>query len=189
MSIFPVNTYSVRSRAKPSEIVAGLSRHVQPFPYVRVLPGRIQEHKAFWGTISETGFRLVRISNARNSFRPTIYGSFSSDSEFTILRITIKHGVYFFISMIFVFLVAVLAIYNVALLPLLVALFSNRLQDIQTYLSPPYSYYLLVPFAALFFGYFLNVAFFESEAHLAERELSKILEPFFIKTDTSVLSK
>ena len=189
MSLFPVNTYRVRSLAKPSEIVAVLSKHVQPFPYVRVTPGPVQEHKIFWGTISETGFRLARISDARNSFRPTIHGDFSSDSEFTILRITIKHGVYFFTSAIFAFLVAALAIYNVELLPLLVALFSNNAQGVQTYLSPPYSYYLLIPFAAVFFVYFLNVAFFESEAHLVERELSKILEPFVITTDISVLGK
>ena len=91
--------------------------------------------------------------------------------------------------MIFVFIVATLAIYNVALVPLLVALFSNNSQVIKTYLSPPYSYYLLIPLVALFFVYFFNVAIFESEAYLVERELSNILEPFAIKTDISTLHK
>ena len=61
------------------------------FPVVTRLGG----YKSFAGSMSETGFRFIRVGDNRNSFRPTVSGTFSTDSEFTVLDITIKHDAYF----------------------------------------------------------------------------------------------
>jgi hypothetical protein len=185
MSFVPVNTYKVRSLAKPSEIVAVLSKHVQGLPIVTRLGG----HKTFAGSISETGFRFVRVGDNRNSFRPTISGTFSSDSEFTIIDITIKHDAYFYVPLIIMFFLFMFPVLNSTLLPLLVALLNNNPQEIHKYLSSPYSLYLLSPFGVVFIGYFLGAAFFDSEAYLAEKDLTEILAPFIIKPETSTPRK
>lgn len=185
MPFFPVNTYKVRSLAKPSEIISVLSKHVQPFPVVTRLGG----HKTFAGSISDTGFRFVRVGENRNSFRPTILGTFSTDSEFTVLDITIKHDAYFFIPMIIMSFVFVFGILNVAALPLLAALASNNSQDLHKYLSPPYLLFLLSPLSVPFIGYIFGAAFFDGEAYFAEKELSEILAPFIIKPEISSRQK
>src|SRR5512145_2281818 len=171
MSFFPVNTYKLRSLAKPSEIIAVLSKHVQPFQIVTRLGG----HKTFAGSISEKGFRFVRVGDNRNSFRPTVSGIFSIDSEFTIVDITIKHDAHFFIPMIVMFFIFVFGILNIVLLPLLVALVNNNSQEVQKYLSPPYLLFLLSPLGVPFISYIFGAAFFDGEAYLAEKELSQIL--------------
>jgi len=185
MSLVPVNTYKVRSLAKPSEIIAALGKHVQGFPIVTRLGG----HKTFAGSISETGFRFVRVGDNRNSFRPTISGTFTSDSEFTIIDITIKHDAYFYVPLIIMFFLFMLPVLASTLLPLFIALLANNPQEIHKYLSPPHSLYLLSPFGVVFLGYFLGAAFFDSEAHLAERDLTEILAPFIIKPETSTHGK
>ena len=179
MSFFPVNTYKVRSLAKPSEIISVLSKHVQPFPVVTRLGG----HKTFAGSISGTGFRFVRVGEYRNSFRPTISGTFSTDSEFTVLDITIKHDAYFFIPLIAMSFIFVFGILNVVMLPLLTALISNNSQEIHKYLSPPYLLFLLSPLGVPFIGYIFGAALFDGEAYSAEKELSEILAPFIIKPE------
>ncbi len=91
MSLFSVKNYEFKLLARPSEIVAALRLHVQPFPIITRLGG----HKTFAGSVSETGFRFVRVGETRNSFRPTVLGKFSTDAQGTTINITIKHDAFF----------------------------------------------------------------------------------------------
>ena len=178
MPLFPVNSYEIKSLAKPSEIVSTLNTHVQPLPIVTRLGG----HKAFAGSVSETGFRFIRVGENRNSFRPTVLGKFLSSHQFTIVHVTIKHDAYYFIPLAIICLSFVAFSFN-SLLPFLAAFSSNNAQEIQKYLSPPHIYFLLSPIAMLFIGYVLPVVLFESEATAAKKELAEILAPFIIKSE------
>jgi hypothetical protein len=177
MSIFPANSYKLKSLAKPSEIASVLSAHVQPLPIVTRLGG----HKTFAGSVSETVFRFVRVGETRNSFRPTIIGEFSADSQGTTINITIKHDAYFFIPLLIMFLLFASFSLQNSLIPLIIAFVGNNTQEVQKYLSPPFLLFLLSPIAMLFIGYFFGVMFFESEASAATKELTDILSPFTIK--------
>jgi hypothetical protein len=180
MPFFPVKSYEIKSSAKPSDIVATLSAHVQPLPIVTRLGG----HKTFAGSVSETGFRFVRVGENRNSFRPTVLGKFLSSNQLTIVQITIKHDAFYFIPLAIMFFSFVAFSLN-SLLPFLTAVSSNNAQEIQKYLSPPHLLFLLSPIAMLFIGYISPVVLFETEANAAKRELAEILAPFILKPEYS----
>ncbi len=183
MPLFPVSSYEIKSLAKPSEIVAVLNTHVQPFPIVSRLGG----HKTFSGSVSETGFRFIRVGENRNSFRPTVSGTFQLSPQFTTIRVTIKHDAYFFIPLAIMFLLFCSFSLSNSVLPLFTALLSNNTQEIQKYLSLPYLFFLLSPIALLFIGYFFALAFFEGEADSAKKELAKILGPLILKSEEAAL--
>lgn len=180
MSLFPVKSYEIKSSTKPSEIVETLSAHVQPLPIV-TRPGG---HKTFAGSVSETGFRFVRVGKSRNSFRPTVSGKFLSLNQSTTIYVTIKHDTYYFVPLAIVFFAfAVLSLDS--LLPFLTAVSNINHLEIQKYLSPPHILFLLSSIAMLFTGYILPIALFETEANAAKMELARILTPFILKSDYS----
>ena len=94
MQILPVRRYEIKSLAKPSEIAAILSPHVEPYA---LFPGRGQ-HRTFSGAVSETGFRFVHIGASGKTFpfHPTISGRFIPSAQRTTIRITIKHDAFFY---------------------------------------------------------------------------------------------
>lgn len=177
MSLLPVKNYEIKLLANPSEIVASLSTHVQPLPIITRLGG----HKTFAGSVSETGFRFVRVGETRNSFRPTVSGKFSTNSQGTTISITIKHDAYFFIPLLIIFVIFALISLQNSWIPLIIAFLSNNTQEINKYLSPPFLFSLLSPIVLLFIVYLFGILFFESEANAAQKELADILEPFTIK--------
>jgi hypothetical protein len=176
MPFLPVSSYEIKSSAKPSEIVALLNTHVQPFPIVTRLGG----HKTFSGTVSENGFRFIRVGENRNSFRPTVSGNFQVSPQFTTIRVTIKHDAFFFIALAIMFLLFCSFSLSNSALPLLMAFLSHNTQEIQYYLSPPNLFILFSPIALLLIGYFFAWVFFESESDSAKRELANILAPLIL---------
>ena len=178
MPFLPVSSYEIKSSAKPSEIVALLNTHVQPFPIVTRLGG----HKTFSGSVSENGFRFIRVGENRNSFRPTVSGTFHSSPQFTTVQVTIKHDAFFFIPLAIMFLLFCSFSLSNSVLPLLNGFLSNNPQEIQNYLALPHIFFLFSPIVLLFIGYFFALVFFESEAESAKKELAKILAPLILNT-------
>ena len=176
MPFLPVRSYLLKSFAKPSEIVAVLKMHVQPFSIVN----RFDGHKPFSGSVSEYSFQFIRTGAIGNFFRPAVSGVLQLSPQFTVIRITIQHDTYFFIPSAIIFLLFCLFSVSSSALPLLVAFFSKNFQGMQKYLSLPYLLLLLSPIAILAICYILAWAAFDSEAKRLESELAKILAPLVV---------
>ena len=173
MSFLPILRYDLRSSAKPSELITLLGNHVQSWPIITRLGG----HKVFAGTVTDSGFRIVRVGSTRNSFRPTLFGVFSPAGQYTIIRVTIRHSAIFFVPLIIMFLLFFLYFSLQEVLPLLYAILRSDTQDVLRYISPPSLYFLLSPLAVLLLGYLFSWIFFSSEANAAKNELAEILSP------------
>ena len=176
MQLFPVRRYEIKSLAKPSEIAAILSPHVEPYA---LFPGRGQ-HRTFSGAVSETGFRFVHIGASGKTFpfHPTISGRFISSAQRTMIRITIKHDSYFFIP------VAVISVlFCLISLPMVgVLLFAghfSNLQLIQIILPVLCLLFLSVPAVS----YFAAVSFFQGEIASATHQLANIFAPILLKPE------
>ncbi len=182
MPIFPVMRYELWSSEKPSELAVALSKHTQSWPIITRLGG----HKVFAGTVTETGFQLVRVGHNRNSFRPTLFGVFLPDDQSTLIRVTIRHSPYFFVAVaIFFLLFTYLCLQEVAL-PLLFAALRNDTQEMLQYLSPPSLFFLLSPIAVLLLSYIFSWLVFSSEAKVAKSELAEILSPLNTEPEKSI---
>jgi hypothetical protein len=174
--------YELRSSVKPSELVATLGEHVQPWS---IIYRRMNGHKTFVGAITETGFQLVRIGHNRNSFRPTLYGIFFPDGQSTLIQVTIRHSNYYFATIIVFFLFLVYLCLHEAALPFLFDVLHNNTQEILLYFSVPVLLFWVGPIAFLLLSYILLWLFFSSEAEAAKSELAKILSPLDIEAEKS----
>jgi len=178
MRFFPVKSYELESLAKSSEIAAILSEHVQDhpltFPFVK--------HKTFYGSVSDTGFRIVRVDRNRNSFRPPVLGTFNSSPKLTTIHVTIKHDVYSFMPVIIISALIIMFVCQFLAIPLLSA-HSSNFQEMATYLSSFCLYFLIALGVFLFIGYLTALVFFESEATIAKIELAIIFAPIIFHPD------
>jgi hypothetical protein len=177
MPFLPVRTFMVKSLAKPADIAAALKMHVQPLSMVN----RFEGHKAFFGSVSEYDFRLIRVGKNRNPFRPAASGALMVSPKFIVIRVTIQHDVLFFAPLAIAFLFYCLLSVSTSALPLVVAILSNNFQDVQRHSSLPYLLLLVSPIALLAIGYILSWAAFESEANHLEGELTKIFVPLMVE--------
>jgi len=182
MSFFPILRYNLRSSAKPSDLTALLGNHVQSWPIITRLGG----HKVFAGTVTETGFHIVRVGSTRNSFRPTLFGDFSPAGQYTIIKVTIKYSANFFVPFIIMFFLFFFFFSLQEALPLLYAILRSNSQETLRYLSPPSLFFLLSPLAVPLLGYLFSWLFFASEANSAKNELAEILSP--VSEEPSVTS-
>ena len=178
MQLFPVRRYEIKSLAKPSEIAAILSAHVEPYS---LFPGK-GRHKAFSGSVSETGFRFVHIGASGKTFpfHPTISGRFIPSAQRTTIRITIKHDAFFFIP------VAVISVlFCLISLPMVgVLLFAGHFSNTQIV-------QMILPLLCLLFlsvpaiSYLSALSFFQGEVISAGHQLANIFDPILLKPDNS----
>lgn len=88
MKILPYHTFSLRTDRPLSEVINQLNRYVEPPKQFRW--SWSHHHAPYAGTISSDGFEIHRIIHYRNSFLPKIRGRFESNTQGTIIHVTMR---------------------------------------------------------------------------------------------------
>jgi hypothetical protein len=88
MFYIPYGRIQIRSNLKADEIERRLKEQLEPFsPVSGILRGN---HKYFQGGLENGNFKISRIINYRNSFRPVFIGRFQSEIEQTVIDLTLR---------------------------------------------------------------------------------------------------
>ena len=83
MQLWPYCSFEVETAHSTEECIALLNSEIEPNKWSG-------SHKIFQGVVSAAGFKMTRIIHYRNSFLPTIYGSFRSSFPGTVVVIKMK---------------------------------------------------------------------------------------------------
>ena len=86
MSLLPFNKFVIHTKKSVLEVKEILANHIDEKRMFNVL----RSNKKFQGNISDEGFRVTRIISYRNSFLPTLNGSFQENAEGTDLVIKLE---------------------------------------------------------------------------------------------------
>jgi hypothetical protein len=88
MLFIPYGRIQIKSKLKVDEIERRLIEQLEPFsPFSGILRGN---HKYFQGSLENGNFKISRITNYRNSFKPVIIGKFQSEIGYTIIDLTLR---------------------------------------------------------------------------------------------------
>jgi hypothetical protein len=179
VQIFPVITFELQSLAKSPELAITLGEHVQSSWIYNPWKG----HREFSGTVTETGFRISRISVGRNSFRPILFGNHLPVNQGTVIRVSIRWSSGLLVAAGIYFLFCDSFILRAVYWPLLFALLRGDMQEFLGYFSLHFRFFLLIPLAFFLLSYILLRLTFPSEAKAARDELAEILAPLNAVSD------
>jgi hypothetical protein len=88
MFYIPYCRIQLKSKLKTDEIERRLNEQLGPFsPVSGILRGN---HKYFQGSLENGNFKINRIINYRNSFKPVIIGRFQPEIDHTVIDLTLR---------------------------------------------------------------------------------------------------
>ena len=80
----PYIVYEAESDIPAQQIADSLQRFVGRASWLGLPP---RDSVPFFGTVTSTGFRIMRVIRGRDSFNPVMYGRFSSSGQHTRVRV------------------------------------------------------------------------------------------------------
>jgi hypothetical protein len=83
--LLPYRKFDLLSPHPPQEVVAALSRQVEPRRWIR-----FQANRRFEGTVNATTFDVSRIISYRNSFVPQIHGTIAPEGNGSRISISMQ---------------------------------------------------------------------------------------------------